>query len=159
MMQIRCQRCGWNFTLGRETIGLAVAEAQAAHLEYCQFVCPKSRHEVKVQVDVLLRHLPLDYVLPTPLPKPEPVTVLKSVEDKPSADDAHLFEAVSAPRPAAIELAAKPIGSAKSSGAAKPVKAAAPKKSASQKPAATKVAAKKSTVAAVKKSAVKKSKQ
>jgi hypothetical protein len=146
MMQIRCQRCGWNFTLGRETIGLAVAEAQTDHLEYFQFVCPNCRHEVKVQVDVLRRHLPLDYTLPTPPHKPEPVTIHK--------DDVTPI----------VVPPVKPIEPARSIGAKKAAKTATPKKTAEKKstgkkPAATKVAAKKTTTVSAKKSTVKKSKK
>jgi hypothetical protein len=158
MMQIRCQRCGWNFTLGRETIGLAVAEAQANHLEYYQFVCPKCRHEVKVQVDVLQRHLPLDYVLPTPPQKPEPVTVIKEESNPVVVKQAKPKTAVVTAAEPVKPARSAPIGQAK---AAKPatVKKAAAKKSTSKKPTVTKVAAKKTTTVSAKKSAVKKSKK
>lgn len=156
MMQIRCQRCGWNFTLGRDTIGLAIAEANQGHLEYYQFVCPNCRHEVKVQVEVLRRHLPMDYVLPIPQPKPERVVMHKE-ELKP--------EAVAVPKPAAPAVSkpvgpAEPIEPVKAARAAtkKPAvgKKAAEKKSIGKKPAAAKLAPKKS---AAKKSTAKKSKK
>lgn len=156
MMQIRCQRCGWNFTLGRDTIGLSVAEAQADHLEYSQFVCPNCRHEVKVQVEVLRKHLPLDYVLPVPAPKPEPVSVTK-VETAPV-----VMVQKAGPKPA-MAAEAKPVEPAKAIGPAKAAKAAPSKKttgkkSTAKKPAAAKVAAKRSAATSAKKSTVKKSK-
>jgi phage FluMu protein Com len=77
MMQIRCQRCGWNFTLSRDAIGLAVAELEQAHADYSQFNCPRCRHVVKVPGSELRRRLPADYVLPVVPPKPEPVVVHK----------------------------------------------------------------------------------
>ena len=47
MMQIRCQKCGWNFTLGREAIAAIVDEIkQETHYT---IECPKCRHGIKVQ--------------------------------------------------------------------------------------------------------------
>jgi hypothetical protein len=133
MMQIRCQRCGWNFTLGRDTIGLAVAEANQDRLEYYQFVCPNCRREVKVQVEVLRKHLPMDYVFPIPQPKPEPVAVH---QDEPQ------------PEPAAkvAPAVARPIGQGRAEKTAdkKPLtKKSAEKKSTAKRPTAAKAAGKK----------------
>jgi hypothetical protein len=152
MMQIRCQRCGWNFTLGRDTIGLAVAEANAGHLEYTQFICPNCRHEVKVQVEVLRKHLPMDYILPIPQPKPEPVAVHKE-ESMPAAASIAKPAAKPAPKPVKpakpIELQkAAPAASKKQSGAKK----IAAKKPIVKKPAAAKSASKKTAASRAKKS-------
>jgi hypothetical protein len=69
MMQIRCQRCGWMTTLGRESIALAVAQAQHGHEQYHMVDCPRCRRAIKVQVAELRRHLPANYALPEiPLP-------------------------------------------------------------------------------------------
>ena len=81
MMQVRCQRCGWVFTMSRDSIGIAVAEVEASHAEYYQAFCPKCRHVIKIQVGELRRRLPADYVLPTLPPKPAPIHVKKD-EDK-----------------------------------------------------------------------------
>ncbi len=68
MMQIRCQRCGWMFTLGRDAIALALAEAQQRHEQYHTLDCPRCRHVVKVQVAELRRRLPANYPLPEAQP-------------------------------------------------------------------------------------------
>ena len=75
MMQVRCQRCGWVFTMSRDSIGLAVAEA--GQNEHYLADCPKCRHGIKIRVDDLRRRLPADYVLPVPPPKPAPIHVKK----------------------------------------------------------------------------------
>ncbi len=73
MMQVRCQRCGWMVTLGRETIALALADAQKNREQYHMVDCPRCRRAIKVQVAEMRRHLPADYVLPeSPAPKSEP---------------------------------------------------------------------------------------
>ncbi|HLF27814.1 MAG TPA: hypothetical protein VJG32_15880 [Anaerolineae bacterium] len=108
MMQVRCQRCGWVFTLSRAAIGLAVAEAQQAQAEYYQEPCPKCRNVIKIQVKELRRRLPPDYVLPELPPKPEPIQVKK---DEAKAE---------APQPEAPPLPASPPE-------AKPKRPAAPK--------------------------------
>ena len=64
MMQIRCQRCGRMFTLGRDAIALALAEAQQRHEQYHALDCLHCRHVVKVRIAELRRHLPADYPLP-----------------------------------------------------------------------------------------------
>ena len=80
MMQVRCQRCSWVFTMSRDSIGIAVAEAEQSHVEYYQALCPKCRHVIKIQVKELRRRLPADYILPTLPPKPEPIHVKKDGE-------------------------------------------------------------------------------
>ena len=82
MMQVRCQRCGWVFTMNRDSIGLAVAEAAESQSEHYLMDCPKCRHGIKVRVDELRKRLPADYVLPTPPPRPAPISVKK--DDKPT---------------------------------------------------------------------------
>jgi hypothetical protein len=73
MMQVRCQRCGWMTTLGREAIALALAEAQQAHEQYHMLDCPHCRRAIKVQVSELRRKLPANYPLPqVPPPAPSP---------------------------------------------------------------------------------------
>jgi NAD-dependent SIR2 family protein deacetylase len=75
MMQVRCQRCGWMVTLGRETIAMALADAQKNHEQYHMVDCPRCRRAIKVQVAQMRRHLPADYPLPEP---PTPVAPAKS---------------------------------------------------------------------------------
>lgn len=64
MMQVRCQRCGWMMTLGREAIALALAEAQQRHEQYHAVNCPHCRRVIKIQVSELRRKLPANYPLP-----------------------------------------------------------------------------------------------
>lgn len=79
MMRVRCQRCGWMLTLGRETIAFALAEAQQRHEQYHALECPRCRHTVKVQIVELRRRLPPDYPLPDIQPPAESPT-----EEKPA---------------------------------------------------------------------------
>ncbi len=72
MMRIRCQRCGWMITVGRESVALALAKAQQSQEHYHMFDCPRCRRAVKVQVAELRRHLPADYVLPDVTPPVAP---------------------------------------------------------------------------------------
>ena len=124
MMQVRCQRCGWVFTLSREAIGFAVAEAQASEAEYYQEPCPKCRNEIKIRVRELRKRLPADYTLPVLPPKPSPVHVAKGEEPKPAASPP---AAVLAPEPEPktpskpeAEAAAEPKAASKPKAAAKP---------------------------------------
>ncbi len=80
MMQVRCQRCSWEFTMSRDSIGVAVAEAEQARADYYQALCPKCRHVIKIQVKALRQRLPPDYVLPALPPKPEPIQVKKDAK-------------------------------------------------------------------------------
>jgi phage FluMu protein Com len=93
MMQVRCQRCGWNYTLSRDSIGYAVAETEASHSEYYQEDCPKCRNVIKIQLKDLRRRLPDDYVLPPLPPRPTPIHVVKKDEEPKAA--APVQEAVS----------------------------------------------------------------
>lgn len=52
------------FTLSREAIGLAVAEAQAINESYHTIHCPQCRHAIKLQTSEMRQQLPADYVFP-----------------------------------------------------------------------------------------------
>ena len=128
MMQVRCQRCGWVFTLSRDAIGFAVAEAQASQAEYYQEPCPKCRNVIKIQVKELRKRLPADYALPALPPKPTPVHVPKDEEPKavaasPAAAPAPEPESEQPPRPK-TERTAEPKAASKPKAAAKPREAA-----------------------------------
>ena len=80
MMQIRCQWCGWTYTMPRETLLNAVAKAQAEKAIHHVENCPKCRHALKIQVTELKRRIPPntplpEYILPTPEPAKETVEV------------------------------------------------------------------------------------
>jgi len=148
MMQVRCQRCGWTFTLSRDSIGLAVAEAEAAGADYYQEDCPKCRHVVKIQMKELRRRLPPDYVLPPLPPKPEPIHVKKDGEVKPveavavAAPPAAEAKPAKSAKPKAVATA-KPKAAPKPAAASKTKTAAQPKTTAKPKPAAKRASAKK----------------
>ncbi len=123
MMQVRCQRCGWVFTLNRDAIGLAVAEAEAAQADYYQEPCPRCRNVVKIQVKELRRRLPPDYALPDLPPKPQPIHVKKD-EEKPVAVAASVpAEAAPSPSMAKAKASAPP---AEPASAARPAPKARP---------------------------------
>ena len=49
MMQVRCQKCGWNFTLGREAINAIMDEVKETKATHYMIDCPKCRQRIKVQ--------------------------------------------------------------------------------------------------------------
>ena len=55
MMQVRCQKCGWNFTLGRETIATIMEEIKDSNPTHYMIDCPKCRQGIKVQTRILKR--------------------------------------------------------------------------------------------------------
>ena len=57
-MQIRCQRCGYMFTLSRHRLAAALEEAKAAQAKHHAVDCPKCRHQIKVPVKDLQRSRP-----------------------------------------------------------------------------------------------------
>jgi len=57
-MNARCYRCGWSFSLSRETIAAAVAEADARGSSFHVEACPKCKHAIKLPVDQLRNSLP-----------------------------------------------------------------------------------------------------
>jgi hypothetical protein len=91
--------------MSRDSIGLAVAEAQASGAEHFLADCPKCRHGIKVRVDELRRRLPADYVLPEPPIRPAPISVKKDEEKEPETPPA---AAVSVPPPSVEEAAPVP---------------------------------------------------
>ena len=68
MMHIRCQRCGWNFTLSQEAVAAALEEVEAQKARHYSLECPHCRKVIKVPVRELRRHRPLPA---QPEPSPE----------------------------------------------------------------------------------------
>jgi hypothetical protein len=93
MMQVRCQHCRWMFTLSRDGIGLALAEAQAKNEQYHAITCPQCRHVIKLQISDMRRRLPADYVLPewSP-PATEPAPAEPAAEKPPEENTASKTE-------------------------------------------------------------------
>jgi ribosomal protein S27E len=57
-MQVRCQRCGYMFTLSRETVAAALEEAGQNQARHYAVDCPKCRHQIKVPVKDMRRFRP-----------------------------------------------------------------------------------------------------
>jgi hypothetical protein len=57
-MQVRCQRCGYMFTLGREAVAAALEEIGRTQAKHYNVDCPKCRRQVKVPVRVIQRGQP-----------------------------------------------------------------------------------------------------
>ncbi len=71
MYKVRCQWCGWSYTMSRDTLVAAVSAAQATQAMHHVENCPKCRHALKIQVSDMKRFLPPGTVL-TPPPTPTP---------------------------------------------------------------------------------------
>jgi len=57
-MQVRCQRCGWMFTLSRQALIAALEEAEQTRARHYTMDCPKCRHQIKVSVKDMQRFRP-----------------------------------------------------------------------------------------------------
>jgi len=57
-MQVRCQRCGYMFTLSREIVAAALEEVAQTQAKHYAVDCPKCRRQVKVPVTELQRGHP-----------------------------------------------------------------------------------------------------
>jgi len=58
MMQIRCQRCGYMFTLSRDAVTAALEEAEQAQAKHYAVDCPKCRRQIKVPIKDMQRFRP-----------------------------------------------------------------------------------------------------
>ena len=56
MMQVRCQKCGWSFTLGRDAINTIMEEVGESKATHYTLECPKCRHGIKVQTRIVKRY-------------------------------------------------------------------------------------------------------
>lgn len=57
-MQIRCQRCGYMFTLSREAVAAALEEVEQTQAKHYDVACPKCRRQIKVPVKNMRRFQP-----------------------------------------------------------------------------------------------------
>ncbi len=81
-MNARCYRCGWSFTLSRETIAAAVAQADPEGDKFHVEPCPRCKQAIKLPLDQLKRALPPGW-------KPEPAAAPAApVEAAPAAEAA-----------------------------------------------------------------------
>jgi hypothetical protein len=134
----RCYRCGWSFTLSRETIAAALTGAASTGAKYHVEHCPRCRQAIKLPVDQLKRAAPPGWTSAAPEAQtalPAAVAPLAAPSPEPSPESAPASPA-EAPVPVAEKRARK-------RGAAKPApagesKAPTAKKTTSSKPAAKK---------------------
>jgi len=57
-MQIRCQRCGYMFTLSREAVTAALGELEQTKAKHYNVDCPKCRRQIKVPAKEIQRFRP-----------------------------------------------------------------------------------------------------
>ena len=57
-MQVRCQRCGYTFTLSRQATTAALKEIEQTPAKHYNVDCPKCRRQVKVPVRDIQRLRP-----------------------------------------------------------------------------------------------------
>ena len=55
MLQIRCHRCSWNFTLSQDALATIMEQVEATQAKHHMIDCPKCRHGIKVQTRRLKR--------------------------------------------------------------------------------------------------------
>lgn len=56
MMQVRCQKCGWSFTLSRDAIANIMEEVEETKPTHYTLDCPNCRQAIKVQVRQIRRY-------------------------------------------------------------------------------------------------------
>lgn len=54
-MQVRCQRCGYKFTLSRQAVTAALEELEQTQAKHYNLDCPKCRRQIKVSAREIQR--------------------------------------------------------------------------------------------------------
>ena len=76
MLNARCFRCGWSFTLSREMIAAALTSVAGAGDKYHVEYCPRCRQAIKIPMDQLKRAAPAGWQPPAPpAATPTPATL------------------------------------------------------------------------------------
>jgi DNA-directed RNA polymerase subunit RPC12/RpoP len=57
-MQVRCQRCGFMFTLSREALAVALEEIEKSSAKHYNVECSRCRRQIKVPVNEIQRFQP-----------------------------------------------------------------------------------------------------
>jgi DNA-directed RNA polymerase subunit RPC12/RpoP len=57
-MQVRCQQCGFMFTLSREALAAALEEIEKSPAKHYTIECPQCRRQIKVPVREIRRFQP-----------------------------------------------------------------------------------------------------
>jgi hypothetical protein len=78
VLNTRCYRCGWSFTLSREAIAAVLADPASQGAKYHVEYCPRCRQALKLPMDQLKRALPPGWISPSsqPVPTETPVEEL-----------------------------------------------------------------------------------
>src|SRR3989304_712600 len=69
-MNVRCYRCGWSFTLGRDMIEAALTTASASGAKHHDERCPRCRQMLKISMDQIRRAAPPGWTPPKPEAQP-----------------------------------------------------------------------------------------
>ncbi|GEM_PF-1112696 len=116
MMQIRCQWCGWTYTMPRDALLYAVAKAQAEKAIHHVENCPKCRHALKIQVNELKRRIPPNIPLPEYTPPEKEIKemgeekeIKETVEKKEIVEAKEKRETVEVKQPEEKKAAAKKV--------------------------------------------------
>ncbi len=57
-MQVRCQHCGYMFTLSRQAVAAVLEETKQTKVRHYNVNCPKCRHQIKVPAKDMQRFRP-----------------------------------------------------------------------------------------------------
>lgn len=57
-MQVRCQRCGYMFTLSRQAVTAALEETEQTQARHYTLDCPRCRQQIKVPIKDMQRFRP-----------------------------------------------------------------------------------------------------
>jgi hypothetical protein len=87
-MNARCYRCGWSFSLSRETMAAAVADAEARGSSFHVEPCPKCKQAIKLPLDQLRRALPAGWTPETTAPPEEAPAAPPAAEARPEEEQA-----------------------------------------------------------------------
>jgi hypothetical protein len=74
----RCQYCSWAFQMSPEAVAAALAVADATQARHHVEHCPRCRKALKIPVDQLRHHAPIN----APAASPAPISILPFKEDK-----------------------------------------------------------------------------
>ena len=64
----RCQYCSWAFQMSSEAVVAALAAADATHARHYDEQCPRCRKALKIPVDQLRHHAPINAPAASPVP-------------------------------------------------------------------------------------------
>lgn len=156
----RCQYCSWAFQISPESVAAALAVADATQARHHVEHCPRCRKALKIPIDQLRHHAPLN----APAASPAPIRSLSFKEDQKTMNETPApfppVEPVAPVTPAPAPLVLPPPApAAKKPVVRKPAKKVVRKAVKKSVKKTAKKAAKKSVKKAAKKTAKKKGKR